>query len=76
MQEDWSLLHKATKDGNLEMVKMLIDYDVDINARAEDGRTPLHVACIKGDMSIAKVLVQKGAQFDLQDENGNTPTHL
>ncbi len=49
-----TLLHNASRFGNLDAVKCLISKDADIDAKDNNGRTPLDVA----DSSIIKILRQ------------------
>jgi ankyrin repeat protein len=37
-------LHEASANGNVELVKLLIDNGADVNARSDDGKTPLDFA--------------------------------
>jgi ankyrin repeat protein len=76
-----TLFHLATKDHNLEVLKRLADFDIDINAKNEEGLTALHLAAMKAeDSQIMKYLISKGADikintdfeetvFDLASEN-------
>ena len=63
-------LHKASERGNLKMVKALIILGAKIEAKDEDGRTPLHTAA---KVEIAKHLIEKGAQVEARDFDGHTP---
>ncbi len=52
-------LHK-----NLEqVVALLIEYDADINAVAEDGKTPLALALDREDAQLATILRSYGALY-------------
>jgi hypothetical protein len=70
-------LHAAAFSGNFEVVRILIEYDpANINARDEDGLTPLRWAS-RGhhfnDGSILRLLLEHGADIDTQDGGGWTP---
>lgn len=47
-------IHEAVLSGNLECVKLLIQYGADIHQRDEEGWTPLHMACSDGFPHIAR----------------------
>ena len=47
-----------------------------MNAKHEDGWTPLHWAAHKGHREIAELLIANGAEVNAKDNNGWTPLHL
>lgn len=63
-------LFGAVKAGNLNVVRRLIDTDVDVNSRDYLMRTPLHYA---RNPEIIDLLVQKGGRCDVVDLEGRTP---
>jgi len=52
----------AVDDNNEALVKFLIDHGANVNARANNGKTPLAIASQGGYESIIKLLKQKGAR--------------
>ena len=66
-------IHDAAEKGNLEAVKQHLAAGTDVNAKDEDGWTPLHEAAIKGQKEIAELLIDKGADVNAKDKNGRTP---
>jgi hypothetical protein len=73
-------LHAAAAySGNLEMVRILIEYNpADINARDETGWTPLIQASASynlKDGSVHQLLLEHGADINTQDKYGCTPLH-
>ena len=74
-------LQKATRQGNLSTVELLLDNDVDVdshslltaNGRTSDlvnWNTPLVLACKEGHIMIIKKLIEHKANTDATDQNG------
>ena len=74
-----SIFPYAVYDGNLEIIRMLIEYRFDIDAynpAESDGRPPIHVAITqnkKNPVEITKWLLTNGASQKIRDRDGNTP---
>ena len=43
---------------------MLMEAEADVNARSDDGESPLHCAAFQGHAEISRALVCGGAQVD------------
>lgn len=73
-----SPLHEATRQGFLELSKLLVGRGANINLMNNRGSTPLHFCCY-GDsnsedcLDILKFLISSGANFDTPDSKGMTP---
>lgn len=65
----------AAKDGNLDQVKSLIEQGADIEAKTDNGSTPLHWAAASGHTDVANLLLEKGADIEAKDRGGWTPLH-
>jgi len=63
-------IHQAGRDGNIEAVKQYLDAGGDVNAKDEDGWTPLYYATTK---EIAEILIAKGADVNAKDKYDETP---
>lgn len=71
-----TLLHVACKTTNRELIKLLIQEGGDVNARDEDGDTPLHWAMARKDRyDIARILLENGADLANVTVDGRTPLH-
>jgi len=57
---------------DLEMLKLLIDAGADINAKDENGRTPLFGAIESNSRAMIELLVSLGAEVNAKDKNGKT----
>ncbi|PWU07025.1 MAG: hypothetical protein C5B47_06710 [Verrucomicrobia bacterium] len=71
-------LHLAARDGQLDVVKYLIDdLCFDVNERNKNGYTPIHQAAYNRDNEILSYLcAQHGANVNSEDYNGWVPLHL
>jgi hypothetical protein len=72
-----SLLHSAADYGDLEMVRVLLDYGVDINAQNDAGITPLYYASldVSDSPKIFRLLLDRGADPNGRTKIGLTPLH-
>ncbi len=65
-------LHQAAANGQLEVVKLLVENSVDVNVRGKGGCTPIMYVAYRGYTDIVKLLIKQGAKVDAKDANGNT----
>ena len=68
-----NLIRKAVRDGNIEAVKQYLDAGTDVNAKDENGVTPLHQAAYHSNKETAELLLDKGADVNARDNGGETP---
>ena len=66
-----SLLHLAV--GDVEMLRFLLSWDVDINLRNRTGETPLLAAAKEGIPESVSLFLQEGADYNIADNSGWTP---
>lgn len=59
----------------VQSAKVLLEFNVDVNARDGWLKTPLHYAVYNKHNHIARYLLDRGAQHDAQDDAGITPLH-
>lgn len=69
-------LHRAVVGGYDKVVLILLTHGADVNAKDQQGYSPLHHAVKEGNMSIVQLLFLFGAQASPKDEQGSTPLHL
>ena len=67
-------LHHAVGFGTIEVVTLLLDSGVDINARNRRGATPIHWAI--HDEAKVRFLISRGAQVNARQVEGRTPLFL
>jgi ankyrin repeat protein len=77
-----SILIYAAQSGNPDMVREILSYHPDLEARDREGKTAIFAAGDAGyrDVEAARVecvrlLAQAGANVNARDNNGNTPLH-
>lgn len=59
-----TLLHIASEKGHIDIVKMLLKKDCNLNSLNKDLATPLGVAISKNNQDVAKILIKSGADVD------------
>jgi len=57
-------MHFAVQKGNLEIVKILLKFGVNVNILDDFGKTPLRIAIQKGYLEIIKILLDAKASLD------------
>ncbi len=68
-----SALHIASRNGEIDKVRSLIDDGAKLEARDFLDRTPLHLAVMWNRLDVAKVLLDNGAEVNSRDRWGITP---
>ncbi len=63
-------LHFAAANGDVELVKLLLDRGAEINAATQDGWTALHFACLRGDEGLVKLLLDRGVDVNTKTTSG------
>ena len=71
--QDKTALHVAANRGQVDMVRLLLDYKASVNVQDEDGDRPLHLCAFNSEPEIAEILVQHGANPNLMNHRGATP---
>ena len=72
-----TLLQYASETGEVGLVELFLDWDVDVNAvDASSGWTALHHAVSGRYMEVTAMLLSAGAEVNIQDNLGWSPLHI
>ncbi len=63
----------ASADGDLALVRGLMDHGVPPNARDREGKTGLHTAAARGQLKVLNYLISRGADVNALDRYGDSP---
>lgn len=66
----------ATREGSLEIMKMLLDGGADINQQSGNGSTSLLIAVQNGNADTARLLLERGADVNIATAKGWTPLFM
>ena len=67
-------IHGAAVPGNIEAVKRHLAAGTDVNAKDDDGETPLHGTAYWGRKEIVELLIANGADVNVKDGIGGKTT--
>ncbi|KAJ2317839.1 hypothetical protein IWW52_002901 [Coemansia sp. RSA 2704] len=77
MPKKESNIWTAASEGNLARVKQILDGDEQqVNAKDENGYTPLHAASSWKHLELLEYLLDHGGEVDIVDSDGDTPLHI
>jgi ankyrin repeat protein len=78
--KDWAgltPLHRAAGEGQLKVMRLLLDAGAEADSRNDDGWTPLHVAAVYGRADACALLLERKARVDRPlDSSGTQPIHF
>jgi cytohesin len=66
-------LHRAAQFNAVDVAKVLVAHGVELNARDEDGWSPLMIAALNGHKESITAMLQGGAAVDAKDKDGWSP---
>ena len=69
-------IHAASKDGQIDVLRSLLDHGSDIEQRDASHWTALSLASRHGKLRVAKLLIERGADVNSRGATGWTPLHL
>ena len=74
-REKQTPLHTAASKGSGDIVKLLLETKVDLEAKDRNGNTPLHFAAKAASLGVVKILMKANATIMTQNLNGEFPFH-
>ena len=70
-------IHHLTFRFSFDLIKILVEKNVNINILDDMGNTPLHYAVFRDDYSeILKYFIKHGANVNIKNNNGHTASNL
>jgi ankyrin repeat protein len=72
-KEKQTALHVAAKTGQMQIVRILIDWRAEPSAEDGKGRRPIHRAAERGYSDVVQFLIRIVPSFSMSDEEGRTP---
>jgi len=69
-------LHIACRRGHEALIKLLLEYNADVDYKNDKGETPLHVSCSRGIADEVELLLQAGANVYCETDAELTPLHF
>jgi len=69
MDEGWTALHVATNNGDIELVKLLIEKKANLNQQLDDGASALILASANGNLEIVNLLIRFHANLNFRLRN-------
>ena len=74
--DEETALQKASRHGNVKLVKYLIEKGAHVNSKDKENCTPLHDATYHFHLEVTIILVENGAELEAKDDSGWTPLHF
>lgn len=69
-------LSEAVKEENIELVRVLLTKNTNVNETDSNGNTPLHQATFNENYEIVKILLKAGAEVNQKNKDGHTALHF
>ena len=63
-------------EGNVEIIRFLIDHGANLHVTDSNGSTPLHIASQSGQLEAVKLLLRRGADIGLVNKANQTAAEL
>ncbi|OLP96560.1 Ankyrin-3 [Symbiodinium microadriaticum] len=69
-------LFEASKHGQIDVVRLLLEAKADMDKATQDGATPLYSAAAYGQLEVARLLLEANADQDKATQDGETPLFI
>ena len=69
-------IFEAARDGNIDIVELLLKEHVDINIQDENGETALMLASKNGHIQVVELLLKEHADVNIKNQDGHTAIML
>ena len=66
----------STKDGRIEIIRILLGKSCDVNVLNNEGQSVLHVACVYGQTEIVDILLRSNSNVNQCDKAKKTPLFI
>ena len=73
-ENDLTPLHYAARHNSVEVVQLLISHGSDVNAKSDNGWTPLHGAA-HNSVEVVQLLISHGSDVNAKNWRDETPLH-
>ena len=70
-----TVLHRVAQSGSEDLLKLLLERDVEVNQHNHEGQTALHKAVISESTNKIKLLLDAGFNVNHLDNYGQSPGH-
>ena len=74
----WTPLHTASRlrQPNIDVIRLLLEGGVHVDAQAKDASTALHEALTHGSQEVVRLLLEHGASVEMKDYGGRTARQM
>ena len=73
-EDGTTTLHTAAREGDAELVRLLIERGATVDTKTREGLTPLHKAIMYNQTPVVQLLLDKGANVETRENHGKSPS--